>query len=164
MTKLSLILASIVTTAVLGLVACSPSPSSSGGGEETSADGVRTVSITGNDQMQYNISEIKAKPGEKLRIKLTNIGRMPAQTMSHNWVLLQKMDAGAVNAFAMAAATKLPNHLPDDLSSVIAHTKLLGPGESDTIEVTAPAEAGSYPYLCTFPGHAALMKGQFIVE
>jgi len=163
MTKFSSFITTIACTiTALALVACGPAPSS-GGGEETSADGVRTVSITGNDQMQYNIHEIKAKPGETLRIKLTNIGRMPAQTMAHNWVLLQKMDAGAVNAFAMSASTK-PDHLPDDKTPIIAHTKMLGPGESDTIEVTAPSEAGSYPYICTFPGHAALMKGQFIVE
>lgn len=162
MKKIYLFIATVASAAALGLTACGPSPSTSSG-EETSADGVRTVSITGNDQMQFSIREIKAKPGEKLRIKLTNIGSMPAQTMSHNWVLLKKMDTAGVNALAMAAASK-PNHLPDDLSAIIAHTKMLGPGESDTIEVTAPSESGSYPYLCTFPGHAALMNGQFIVE
>lgn len=162
MTKLSSFLTAVACTAALGLTACGPSPSASSG-EETSADGVRTISITGNDQMQFNIREIKAKPGEKVRIKMSNIGSMPAQTMSHNWVLLKLLDAAGVNAFAMAAASK-PNHLPDDQSAIIAHTKMLGPGESDTIEVTAPSEPGSYPYLCTFPGHAALMNGKFIVE
>ncbi len=122
------------------------------------------MEITGNDQMQYSVHEIKAKPGEKLRIKLTNIGRMPAQTMSHNWVLLKKMDASAVNALAMSAASKTPDYLPADQSSILAHTKLLGPGQSDTVEITVPSEAGSYPYICTFPGHAALMKGQLIVQ
>jgi len=157
----ALVLSSVIA---LGLTACGPSSPSSGTGDKVSADGVRTVEITGNDQMQYSVHEIKAKPGEKLRIKLTNIGRMPAQTMSHNWVLLKKMDASAVNALAMSAASKTPDHLPADQSSILAHTKLLGPGQSDTVEITVPSEAGSYPYICTFPGHAALMKGQLIVQ
>lgn len=164
MKKHTLYLASVCSAVALGLVACGDSSSSSASGETTSADGVRTIQITGNDQMQYNIHEIKAKPGEKLRVQLKNIGKMPAQTMSHNWVLLKKLDQAAVNAFAMAAASKTPEHLPDDRSAILFHTKMLGPNESDTIEVTAPAEAGAYPYLCTFPGHSALMKGQFIVE
>lgn len=159
----SILLASLSTLAALALVGCGPSPS--GGGEETtSADGVRTINITGNDQMQYNIHEIKVKPGEKIRIHMQNIGSMPAQSMSHNWVLLKKMDEAGVNTFAMAAAAKTPDHLPDDMSAVLAHTKMLGPGEADTIEVTAPSEAGGYPYLCTFPGHAVFMKGNFLVE
>lgn len=41
-------------------------------------------------------------------------------------------------------------------------SKLIGPGQSTTLTVTL--KAGSYPYLCTVPGHAALgMKGTFKV-
>jgi azurin len=47
---------------------------------------------------------------------------------------------------------------------VIAHTKVLGGGESDTIKIPASAlkKGGDYSYECTFPGHVALMKGKFI--
>ena len=39
-------------------------------------------------------------------------------------------------------------------------TPLIGPGKSATLKVTL--KKGSYKYLCTFPGHAALgMKGTF---
>ena len=31
------------------------------------------------------------------------------------------------------------------------------------IEFTAPA-AGDYPYMCTFPGHGAIMKGVMKVQ
>ena len=66
-------------------------------------------------------------------------------------------------AFAMSVASKLPNYLPDDPGAVLAHTKLLGGGETDTVEFSAPAQAGEYPFLCTFPGHVALMRGKLIV-
>lgn len=127
------------------------------------ADGVRTIAITADDSMKFSVTEIRAKPGEKLRVTLQNVGRMPKQAMGHNWVLLTPRDDSAVLAFAASAAGKMPEYLPDDRSAVLAHTKILGGGESDSIEVTAPAEPGSYPFLCTFPGHAALMKGRLIV-
>ena len=41
---------------------------------------------------------------------------------------------------------------------------MLGPDEKDTVQIIAPTEPGSYPYLCTFPGHFTLMKGQLIVK
>ena len=47
--------------------------------------------------------------------------------------------------------------------SIIAATKLLGGGETDTVIFDAPA-AGTYEFLCSFPGHYAIMKGKFIVE
>jgi azurin len=126
-------------------------------------DGVRTVAITANDAMKYDVTEIRARPGEKLHVKLTNTGRMPKQAMGHNWVLLTPRDDAAVLALAGAAATKMPDYLPDDRSAVLAHTKILGGGETDTIELTVPAAPGDYPFVCTFPGHAALMKGRLIV-
>ena len=72
--------------------------------------------------------------------------------------------AAEIAAFAMAGMTKAPSYLPDDLSAVLAHTKTLGPNESDRIEFHAPTDPGEYPFLCTFPGHFALMKGKLIVK
>jgi azurin len=46
---------------------------------------------------------------------------------------------------------------------VIAHTKVVGGGQSDTIKFPASAlkKGGDYTFICTFPGHSALMKGKF---
>jgi azurin len=58
-----------------------------------------------------------------------------------------------------------PTHIPTGTAAkIIAQTKLLGPGETDTIDFTAPAQPGEYPFLCTFPGHFALMKGKLVVK
>jgi azurin len=127
------------------------------------ADGVRTIEITSNDAMKFSLTEIRAQPGEKIRVTLSNLGRMPKQTMGHNWVLLTLLDDAAALAFANAAATRMPDYLPEDKSAVLAHTKILGGGETDTIEFTVPAVPGAYPFLCTFPGHATLMRGKLIV-
>ena len=41
--------------------------------------------------------------------------------------------------------------------------KLIGGGEETTVTFDAPAK-GTYDFICSFPGHYALMKGKFIVE
>jgi azurin len=140
----------------------SPAPASSTA--TASADSnIRTVEITGDDQMKFSVTSIKAKAGEKLRVSLKNVGKLPKQAMAHNWVLLKSMSDADVNAFAMAAMPKAPEYLPADKSGIVAHTKLLGPGEADAVEFTVPA-AGEYPFICTFPGHSALMRGKLVAE
>jgi azurin len=50
-------------------------------------------------------------------------------------------------------------HAVPDSAEILHHTKLVQAGEQDVIEFTAPTEAGDYPYLCTYPGHWAIMNG-----
>jgi azurin len=47
--------------------------------------------------------------------------------------------------------------------AIIAATKLLEPGQSETLKLTAIRNEGTYEYVCTFPGHWAIMWGQLIV-
>lgn len=136
----------------------------SGGVALKAADAPREIAITANDSMQFNVREITARPGEALRVKFSNVGTFPKQAMGHNWVLLQPMTEAAFNAFAQACASKAPDYLPADRSAVLAHTKILGGGETDTINLTAPAQPGTYPFLCTFPGHFAMMRGKLVVQ
>ena len=56
-------------------------------------------------------------------------------------------------------------HIPPEVAGmVIVASKLLGPGESDTVSFIAPA-VGTYDYICTAPDHAELgMRGKLIVK
>jgi azurin len=112
------------------------------------------VEITANDQLKFSTVEINVKAGEKVTLTLKNIGTMPKESMGHNWVLLK--EGTDLEAFEKAAIS-VPDHIPANDPNVIAHTKLLGPGESDTIEFTVPA--GSYTFICSFPGHYQSMMG-----
>lgn len=123
------------------------------------------VEITANDQMQFNIKAFEVTAGEKVTLSLKHIGQLPAVAMGHNVVILT---AGtAVPAFATKCApAKDTGYIPQDEESkkeMVAHTKLLGGGESDEITFTAPA-AGDYPFICTFPGHFAIMQGVMTVK
>ena len=120
------------------------------------------VAISGNDQMQYDISEIDVLEGQTVVLTLTHTGKMPVDAMGHNFVLLAK--GTTVSVFAEEALkAKATDYIPEDQSNVIAHTKLGGGGESTTITFQAP-EKGTYDFICSFPGHYSMMKGKFNVE
>ncbi len=121
------------------------------------------ITIESNDQMMYNLKTIESKAGEKIEITLINKGTMPKESMGHNWCLLAQ--GVNVEAFATAAATSKNNdYIPKDLEkNVIAHTKILGPGESETITFDAPTP-GTYKFICSFPGHYMMMQGDLIVK
>ena len=127
---------------------------------------VKEVIISGNDAMQFDIKTFQAKPGESIRLTLNNVGSIPKIAMGHNWVLLKKgADAIAFGQKVLASGGSATNPLPKSLlGGVLAHTKLLGPGESETISFTAPTIAGDYEYVCTFPGHFAMMRGSMEVK
>lgn len=124
----------------------------------------RTVTITANDQMQFNLKEITAAPGETIVLKLNNVGKLPKAAMGHNWVLFAPLSDGELQKLLMDAMKNAPDYLPKDRSSVLAHTKVIGGGESDTITFTAPTKPGNYPFYCSFPGHFSMMKGKLIVK
>ena len=128
------------------------------------AKGVRTIEIIGTDDMKYSVANIEAKAGEQIRIRLTSKGAMPKIAMAHNFVLLAKAadTLKFVNASAMARATDFVP--PDMKTQVIAHTTLAGAGETVEVTFKVPA-AGTYTYLCTFPGHfQAGMRGTLTVK
>lgn len=122
----------------------------------------KEITIEANDRMQFDTKEINVKAGEKITLTLKHVGKLPKQAMGHNWVLLK--DGVVVKDFAMAAMQAKDNdYLPKDSKDVIAATKLLGGGESDTITFEAPAK-GTYTFICTFPGHYGIMQGTLVVE
>ncbi len=119
------------------------------------------VAIEGDDAMKYNKNKIVVKAGQTVKLTLKHVGKMPKSAMGHNFVLLKKgTDMAKFASAAMKAKDK--DYIPGE-DQIIAHTKLLGGGEEDTITFEAP-EKGEYDFLCSFPGHYAMMKGKFVVE
>ncbi len=126
------------------------------------AKGVANILITTNDAMKFDVRNIKVKAGQKVKLTLTHTGKLDKKIMGHNVVILKK--GVKLTPFAVkAGASKDNDYIPEGTTDVIAHTKMIGGGETTTIEFTAP-EAGTYDYICSFPAHFALMKGKFIVE
>jgi azurin len=122
-----------------------------------------TIGLTGDDMMQYNIKEMKVKAGQELTINLRHIGKMDIKVMGHNFVLLKQGVSIPEFSIKAAEAGEASDWIPEDGKDVIVHTKMIGGGQSTSITFTVP-EAGTYDYICSFPGHSAIMKGKFIVE
>ena len=129
---------------------------------ETAKPDSVTLTITGNDQMQYNKNELHAKAGQIVTLKLKNVGTMDVQSMGHNWCLLKQ--GVEMSSFATDAMKANDNgYIPKGTNKLIAHTDLVGGGQETSVTFTAPKK-GEYTYMCSFPGHYATMNGKFIVE
>jgi azurin len=128
------------------------------------ADKVCKLEITGNDQIQYSTNALSvAADCTKVQLTLKHIGKLPKEAMGHNWVLVHSADLTAVANVGLTAGPANNYVQPGD-KRVIAHTKSIGGGESDTITFSTAGLAGqSLMFLCTFPGHNALMRGTFKV-
>jgi len=122
------------------------------------------LTITGDDMMKYNKSELRAKAGQKVKLTLRHIGKLDKQVMGHNVVIL--MQGVNPEDFAASAATaKDTDYIPaGSENQILAHTGLIGGGETTVVEFDAPSDPGEYEFLCSFPGHFAMMRGKFIVE
>ena len=125
----------------------------------------QTVTITGNDTMQFDKREFTVKSGEKVELEFKNIGKLPKIAMGHNLVILKKgISSLKFGQKVMSLGASATNALPEgSMEDVIAATKLLGPGENETLTFTAP-EPGDYQFVCSFPGHFAMMRGIMVVK
>jgi azurin len=124
----------------------------------------RTVELVATDNLKFSTTTIDARPGESLRIVVKASGQMPKIAMAHNFVLLQPGTdpAGFANEGAMHRGTDFI--APGLAGQVIAKSTMAGAGESAEVTFTVPGP-GSYPFVCTFPGHVVSgMQGTLVVR
>ena len=122
------------------------------------------VMIESNDLMRFSLHEITV-PAEcsEVEVTLKHAGVMPAKAMGHDWVLAKDSDMSAiVNAGLAAGAAR--GYLPANDKRIIAATKIVGGGESDTIKFSTNAlvQGIQYAFFCTAPGHSSVMRGKFL--
>lgn len=120
------------------------------------------VTIDSTDQMSWDTQSIEvSKSCESFSVTLTHSGTLPKNVMGHNWVLTTTADYQGAATDGMGAGLENEYVKPDD-ERVIAHTKIIGGGESDTISFSvSELNAGEeYTYFCSYPGHFAIMHGK----
>lgn len=118
--------------------------------------GVNLEISTQGNSIAFDKDHLTVSPGQSIRLTFKNSASSGSQ-MFHSWVLIQPNTEEQVAA-AAASAGEEKGYIPED-PHIIAHTRLLKPGESQTITFRAPSSPGKYPYICTFPGHYVSMKG-----
>jgi azurin len=106
--------------------------------------------------LAYDTKAIIAKVGQKVKVTFNNTH--PTLPQPHNFVLGKLGTKDKMMTIAMGGMTLVDKGYIPDSPDILAHTGLIQPGKSETVEFTLPA-AGEYPYFCTFPGHVAIMNG-----
>ena len=125
--------------------------------------GLQTITIkTIPERLLYDLREFKVAPGAPVKLVFENPDVTP-----HNLLIVQP---GAADEVGMAGneMAKTPDgfakgFIPDS-PKILHKTKMLNQGDSEVLRFTAPTAKGKYPYICTFPGHWLVMKGEMIVE
>jgi azurin len=161
-----LCVASLLVALVPGPQAAPPKPTAPApAAKAAAAKAGRTIELTGGDDMKFNLTTIEAKPGETLHVVLKSVGTIPKIAMGHNFVAL-KLGTDVTEFVKASMNARDTEFVPEALKAqVLAATKIAGPGETVEVTFKVPAKAGTYPYMCTFPGHyAAGMKGSLVVK
>jgi len=120
------------------------------------------LAIEGNDAMQFNKQTLAvAADCTEVKLTLSHPGKLPAAAMGHNWVLTETPVYQAVATAGMSAGLQ-NDYVPKGDKRVIAHTKVIGGGESTSITFPTSAlkKGGDYTFFCSFPGHWSVMKGK----
>jgi azurin len=116
----------------------------------------KEVTVQADDKMRYDFTAFDASPGQKISVTIKNIGTTPKFSMGHNFVLLDRtINTGNIQSAFLDKASMEAAHdyVPPGDKNVLAHSKLLGPGESEVVTFNAPYIPGDYLYVCSFPGH-----------
>lgn len=140
-----------------------PAPAAAAPGSDKSAAMVTdcAIEIEGNDLMQFNVGSIAVPAScNEFKITLKHVGTMPVAAMGHNLVIAKASDVQAVNTDGLAAGADADYVKPGD-ARIVAHTELIGGGQTTSVSfpVSKIQGDGPYEFFCSFPGHAALMKG-----
>ena len=148
-------LAGVALASALALAACG-----GGGTTDTGGGGANLNISTAGEALQFAPAALSATSGAQVKVTFKN----GSAAQKHNWVLVKGGDGvGQKVDDAGAAAGEAAGYVPSD-PNVIAHNNLVNGGESDTATFASPG-AGTYTFLCTFPGHyVAGMKGTFTAK
>jgi len=125
---------------------------------------VCAINLDSTDQMSFSSREIKvAADCSQVKLTLRHTGRLAATAMGHNWVLTKTADYQPV-AMAGMRMTLADSYLPKKDPRVLAHTAVIGGGQSTSVTFSTAAlrKGGDYTFFCSFPGHFAMMKGKLI--
>jgi glucose/arabinose dehydrogenase/azurin/lysophospholipase L1-like esterase/HEAT repeat protein len=113
------------------------------------------------EQMRYDTTRLVVEAGKPFEIIFENLDMMP-----HNIVFVQP---GAREEVGTQAQTMSPKpdrqgrlYVPNN-RKIVAASKLIEPGQKETLKLTAPEKPGDYDYVCTYPEHWKVMFGQLIV-
>ena len=134
-------------------------------GQAAAAD-LCSATVGASDAMRYDTASIAIPAScSRFTITLRHTGKLPVTAMGHDLVVSSRADMAGVIADGVAAGAASGYVKPGD-ARVVAHTRLIGGGESTSVAfpVSKLQGGGPWVFFCSFPGHAALMKGTVTIR
>lgn len=120
-----------------------------------------SVDVDSTDQMSFTAKAIEIdKSCKEFTVNLKHSGSLPKNVMGHNLVVSKEADMQPIATDGLSAGID-KDYLKEGDARVLAHTKIIGAGETDSLKIDVskldPAE--KYGFFCSFPGHISMMKG-----
>lgn len=108
-------------------------------------------------QLAYDRPHFSVRAGTSVKLTFRN-----PNYMQHNLVIvkpdaLERVHTAAV-LLAQEPGAASRQYIPEG-GDVLYATPLVNPNTHCDLRFTAPSSPGLYPFLCTFPGHSAVMRG-----
>lgn len=120
-----------------------------------------TVDVDSTDSMTFSTKAIEIdKSCKTFTVNLKHSGSMPKNVMGHNLVISKEADMQPIATDGLSVGIE-KSYIKDGDARVIAYTKVIGAGETDslTFDVSKLDPAEKYGFFCSFPGHIGMMKG-----
>ncbi len=125
-----------------------------------------SASIEGSDAMKFNVANIDvSKSCKTFTINLKHTGKLAKNVMGHNVVVALTSNMAGIDSDGIKAGLA-SDYIKAGDARVIAHSKVVGGGESTSISFPVAKLSGTAPYsfFCSFPGHSAIMKGTITLK
>ena len=177
MFKYKMVINAFVLPAMMLLISCGQSADNKNNSKEnspaekteTTVPGIEKLDFTdsillkANDNMRFDKELFRIRAGKKINLIFKNTGAKSAASMTHNVVIL-KSGVDIADFADIAHNAKTEQYVPSSLDSlIIAHTRLVGGGDSDQVEFIIP-KPGVYDFICSFPGHWGTMQGKIVAQ
>jgi azurin len=125
-----------------------------------------SVDVDSTDQMTFSTKAIEIdKSCKEFTVNLKHSGNLPKNVMGHNLVISKAADMQPIATDGLSAGID-KQYLKEGDARIIAHTKIIGAGETDSLKIDVskldPAE--QYGFFCSFPGHISMMKGTITLK
>ncbi len=113
------------------------------------------------ERMLYDKERIAIQAGKPVEFRFSNSDAMP-----HNFAITQPGAMEEIGLLAESTARDADamerQYIPKSAKILLA-SRLLAPGQSQSLAFEAPKTPGIYPYVCTYPGHWRRMYGALYV-
>ena len=125
-----------------------------------------SAELSAADNMIFDKKKITiSKDCSSFVVNFKHKGKMPIKAGGHNVVIIETKDFNTVVSkidMKLGAETGFLPEMPE----VIAKTAIIGGGEEVQLNVDTSKlnKDNKYTFLCSFPGHYAIMKGNVVIN